>query len=316
MQSRHFQYIKTNGITLRVVVEGKGPLCILVHGFPESWYSWRHLIDPLVAAGYRVAVPDVRGYGGSDKPHEIEAYDMVHLSDDVVGLIDALGEEQAILMGHDWGAPISYTTAIRYPNRVRAVIGMSVPFLPRGPNSPIDTFKLIYKGRFFYILYFQEEGVAEKELEADIPATLRKMYSALSGDGVLVDKRPDATFLEGLIDPDPLPVWLTAEDLEYYADQFGKSGFRGPINRYRNLDRDHKMLPELSTSKIEQPVLFIAGTKEPVLRFIPGVNMADLMDPGCADLRGKVFIEGGGHWIQQEKPKEVTEAVLSFLREL
>jgi pimeloyl-ACP methyl ester carboxylesterase len=316
VQIRNFQYIKTNGITLRVVVEGEGALCILVHGFPESWYSWRHLIDPLVAAGYRVAVPDVRGYAGSDKPYEIEAYDMIHMTDDIVGLIDALGEEQAILIGHDWGAPIVYTTAIRYPDRVRAVIGLSVPHLPRGEQSPVDTYKQIYKNRFFYMLYFQEEGVAEKELEADIAAFLRKIYYSGSGEspgGLLTKKGPDATFLEGMIDPDPLPAWLTTEDIEYYAEQFRQSGLRGPINRYRNINRDHHMLPELATSKIQQPALFIAGTEEPVLRFMPGVNLADLMDPWYTDLRGKVFIEGGGHWIQQEKPKEVIEAVLGFL---
>ncbi len=162
MQERNFQYIKTNGITLRVVVEGKGPLCILVHGFPESWYSWRHLIDPLVAAGYRVAVPDVRGYGGSDKPQEIEAYDIIQLSDDIVGLIDALGEEKAILIGHDWGAPMVYITAIRYPNRVRAVIGMSVPHLPRGQQSPIDTYKQLYKDRFFTYSTFKKRALRKK----------------------------------------------------------------------------------------------------------------------------------------------------------
>jgi len=321
MKARNARNITANGITLRVVVEGQGPLCVLVHGWPESWYSWRHLIDPLVAAGYRVAVPDVRGYGGSDAPHAIEAYDMISMTDDVVGLIDALGEKQAILIGHDWGAPIVWTTAIRYPERVRAVVGMSVPHLGRGELPPIELFKQIYAGRFFYQLYFQKPGVAEKELEADIPATIRKVYYAASGDapagsGLNVTKPPDATLLEGLVDPDPLPAWLSAEDVEYYAQQFRAHGFRGPLNRYRNQERDHALLPELSTRKVEQPALFIAGSRDAVLRFVPGVSLVDLMDPWYTDLRGKVLVEGAGHWVQQERPKEVVDAVLGFLRTL
>ena len=322
MKQRAFQMLDSNGIRLRTVVEGQGPLCVLVHGWPESWYSWRHQIDPLIAAGYRVAVPDVRGYGGSDKPAALEAYDMVSLTDDVVGLIDALGERQAILIGHDWGAPIVWTTAVRYPQRVRAVVGMSVPHLGRGDRPVIDVLREINKGRFFYQVYFQQPGVAEKELEADVAATIRKVYYSASGDissaqrGLGGNKGPDANLLDGLPDPKPLPAWLTEEDVAYYAEQFRHSGFAGPLNRYRNQERDHAMLPELSERKVEQPALFIAGERDPVLNFVPGVKLSDLMDPWYTDLRGKVLVPEAGHWVQQERPAAVNQALLSFLRSL
>jgi pimeloyl-ACP methyl ester carboxylesterase len=321
MKSRTFKTIETRGVRLRVMVEGSGPLCVLVHGWPESWYSWRHQIDPLVAEGYRVAALDVRGYGGSDKPHAIEAYDMIEMTDDVVGVIDALAgsDGQAILIGHDWGAPIVWTTAIRYPDRVRAVIGLSVPHLGRGERPSIEVFKHFYKDKFFYQIYFQKPGVAEAELEADIPQTLRKVYynsSGAGGAGLNGDKGPDAGLLEGMIDPDPLPAWLPKEDLDYYVEQFRSSGFRGPLNRYRNQERDHASLPELSTQKITQPALFIAGERDPVLEFIPGVNLFDRCGGWYTDLRGKVLVPGAGHWVQQEAPQPVNEAILKFLREL
>ena len=323
MKQRTFKTVERGGIRLRCMVEGAGPLCVLVHGWPEAWYSWRHLIDPLVGAGYRVAAMDVRGYGGSDKPHAIEAYDMIEMTDDVIGVIDGLAgpNAQAILIGHDWGAPIVWTTALRYPDRIRAVIGLSVPYLGRGRRPAIETWKHLYKDRFFYQIYFQEPGVAEAELEADLYATLRKIYFAASGAPNAVgfggrNKGPDARLLEGLTDPDPLPEWLTQESLDYYVEQFRGSGFRGPLNRYRNAHRDFALLADLEGKKVEQPALFIAGERDPVLRFLPGENLADLCDPHYTDLRGKVIIPGAGHWIQQEKPEAVIEAVLRFLRAL
>jgi pimeloyl-ACP methyl ester carboxylesterase len=316
---RTFKMVETRGVRLRVMVEGRGPLCVLVHGWPESWYSWRHQIDPLVAAGYRVAALDVRGYGGSDKPQAIEAYDLIELSDDVLGVIDALaGADSAILIGHDWGAPIVWTSAIRHRERVRAVIGMSVPHLGRGKQPAIETFKQVYKDRFFYQIYFQAPGVAEAELEADIPATLRKVYYNSSGVIGMAkrDKGPDAKFLDELIDPDPLPDWLTQADVDYYVSQFKGSGFRGPLNRYRNQQRDHALLPELAERKIEQPALFIAGERDPVLGFVPGIDLLERMDRWYTDLRGKILIPDAGHWVQQEKPQAVNDAISSFLRSL
>jgi pimeloyl-ACP methyl ester carboxylesterase len=322
MESRTFRYLTANGLRLRAVVEGSGPLCVLVHGWPESWYSWRHQIAPLVGAGYRVCVPDVRGYGGSDCPEPIEAYDIVQMTDDVVGLCDALDEKQAILIGHDWGAPIVWNTAIRYPERVRAVAGLSVPYLGRGARPAIDVFREVYKDRFFYQIYFQQPGVAEAELEADPAATIRKVYYSASGDGIgderafLSRKGPDAKMLDGMIDPDPLPAWLTAEDVAYYAAEFRASGFRGPLNRYRNQERDWALLAEFADAQIAAPALFIAGDRDPVLAFGRSGRLTDRMDRWYADLRGKHLIPGAGHWIQQERPAEVNAMLLAFLRGL
>jgi pimeloyl-ACP methyl ester carboxylesterase len=320
MPEPEFRFLVSNGIRLRAVVQGQGPLCVLVHGWPESWYSWRHQMPALVAAGYRVCAIDVRGYGGSDKPAAIEDYGLIQITDDIAGVIDALGEQQAILIGHDWGAPIVYTTAIRHPTRVSAVAGLSVPHLGRGDRPTLSIFREVYKDRFFYQLYFQQPGVAERELEADIPATIRKTYYAASGDarqaqqrGFMANKPPEAGFLDGLVDPDPLPTWLTADDVAYYAAQFAQSGFRGPLNRYRAQDRDWELLPELSVKQIEQPAIFIVGEEDPVLRFIPGVKLSDFMDRWYTDLREKVFIPGAGHWVQQEAPAETNAALLRFL---
>jgi len=321
MKEPSFEMIETNGVRLRVVVKGAGPLCVLVHGWPESWYSFRPQIEPLVTAGYRVAIPDVRGYGGSDKPDAIEAYDMVSLTDDIAGLIDALGESSAILIGHDWGAPIVWVTAIRHAAKVRAVVGMSVPHLGRGKRPTTELYREIYKDRFFYQLYFQEPGVAEAELEADIAASIRKIYYGSSGDtpaqgGLSGDKGPDATLLQGLIDPDPLPQWLTAQDVEYYAEQFRGSGFRGPLNRYRNHRRDHAFLRPHAKTPIAQPSLFVGGSRDLVLKMLPGADMLAMMRPNLTDLRGATILDGIGHWTQQEAPAAVNDLLADWLRGL
>ncbi len=312
-----FALVNANGIRLRVAESGKGPLIVLVHGWPESWYSWRHQIPALAAAGYRVAAIDVRGYGGSDKPHAIEAYAIKEMCADVAGVIESLGEKQAILIGHDWGAPIVWHTALFFPDRVRAVAGLSVPHTGRGPAPRIELFKNIYKDRFFYQIYFQEPGVAEAELEADLRTALRKIYYSASGEGRKEGPRPpkpaDARYLDGLPDPDPLPAWLTEADLDYYVSQFEQSGFRGPLNRYRTAELDFSQQAELVGRRIEQPAAFIAGEFDPVLSFIPGVDLVEVMRQHVADLRLVRIIDGAGHWIQQERPAEVNAALLEWL---
>lgn len=318
MQNRNFQMIETNGIRLRTVVEGKGPLVILLHGWPQCWYLWRHQIDPLVAAGFQVAVPDQRGYGGSDKPAEIEAYNIIELTNDVVGIADALGHERFLVVGHDWGAPVAWHTALLHPDRVKAVAGLSVPYTRWKANTL--TRQEFFGDNFWYMVYFQQPGVAEAEFEADIRRSLRMIYYSGSGDfpsGFRLSKKPaSARFLDGLPDPEQLPAWLTEEDMDYYVAQYEQSGFRGPINWYRNIDRNAGLTPQLDrveTGQIKQPAFFIAGTKDPVLKF-GGGDTVQRMDKWMADLRGKVMIEGAGHWVQIERPAEVTEALLSFLK--
>jgi len=315
MRERNFQLIETNGIRLRTVVEGKGPLVTLLHGFPQCWYLWRHQIDPLVEAGFQVAAPDQRGYGGSDRPEPIEAYNIIELAKDVIGLANALGHEQFIVVGHDWGAPVAWHTALLHPKRVRAVVGMSVPYTrwQAGTLTRQENFG----DNFWYMVYFQKPGVAEAELEADIRKSLRMIYFAGSGDapeGLWLTPKPStAKLLDGLIDPEQPPAWLTEEDLDYYVAQYQQSGFRGPLNWYRNIDRNVELTSQLETAKIEQPSFFIAGKKDLVLSF-GGGGWVDQMDKWVTDLRGKVFIEGAGHWVQLERPAAVNEALLGFLK--
>ena len=316
------QHINTNGIHIGARIQGTGPLVIMVHGFPELWYSWRHQIQPIADAGFQVVALDVRGYGSSDKPYPIEAYDMVELTADIIGLIQALKAEQAVLIGHDWGAPICWNTAALYPEQVAAVVGLSVPYFQRVEVSAIELWKQMYTDKFFYQLYFQHEGLAEAEFEADILTTLRKIYYWASGDGIAAvyqataTKGPDAKFLEGLINPDPFPDWLTTEDLDYYVQAFTQSGFRGPLNRYRAQQRDWEILPQLSHLTITPPSYFIAGALDPVRHFMPGVDLYKNPEAHCTDFRGKTIIDGKGHWIQQEAPKQVNRALLSFLSEV
>ena len=315
--------IETNGIRLRVALAGDGPLVILVHGFPESWYSWRHQIEALSIAGYRVAAPDVRGYGESDRPHAVEAYDMESLTGDIAGLVDALSpNDPAVVVGHDWGAPIAWNTARLHAGKFRAVAGLSVPYIPPGDVVFIDAARALFtdRGLFFYQIYFQDEGPPEAELEADPAEAIRKFYYAISGDAPAgtwpIDKKHGDTLLHRLPEPDmPLP-WLSEEDVAYYDAQFRKSGVRGPLNRYRNWHRDHAYLSAHPSSPIiGQPSLYIGGTEDLVLKMFPG-DMIVAMKESLADLRGAELLDGCGHWTQQERPVEVSDRLLSWLAKL
>ena len=274
-------------------------------------------------AGYRVAAPDVRGYGESDRPHAVEAYDMESLTGDIAGLVDALSpNDPAVVVGHDWGAPIAWNTARLHAGKFRAVAGLSVPYIPPGDVVFIDAARALFtdRGLFFYQIYFQDEGPPEAELEADPAEAIRKFYYAISGDAPAgtwpIDKKHGDTLLHRLPEPDmPLP-WLSEEDVAYYDAQFRKSGFRGPLNRYRNWHRDHAYLSAHPSSPIiGQPSLYIGGTEDLVLKMFPG-DMIAAMKESLADLRGAELLDGCGHWTQQERPVEVSERLLSWLAEL
>jgi pimeloyl-ACP methyl ester carboxylesterase len=315
-----FRIIETNGVNLRAAVQGAGPLIVMVHGFPESWYSWRHQMAPLAAAGFTACAIDVRGYGGSDKPRAIEAYDIETLAGDVAGVIDALSPNApAVLIGHDWGAPIVWTTALAHPHKVRAVAGLSVPHSGVGKRPFLEVADLIFtqRGLFFYQIYFQEEGVAEAECEADVRQTLRKMLFAWSGEGVWPKgKKVGAKLLDDLIDPDPPPAWLTPADIDYFTAEFEASGFRGPLNRYRNNARDHAYLMQFAERKIEQPTLFIGGDRDPVLTSFPGIDLVAIMRDKVTDLRAAHILPSIGHWTQQEAPDLVTGHMIDWLATL
>ncbi|MFY2562413.1 alpha/beta fold hydrolase [Corallococcus terminator] len=309
--------LETNGIRLHVAEAGKGPLVLLLHGWPESWYSWRHQLPALAAAGYRAVAPDVRGYGRSDKPGSVEAYSMKNLVADFVGLLDALGEKTAVVVGHDWGAAMAWTCAALHPDRFRAVVGMSVPHLGRTPMPPTQLFKAVFGEKWFYIQYFQQPGVAEAELEADVSRTVRTVLAGsvagfdTTSELVRARKQGDG-FLTGLETPKTLPAWLTEEDVAYFVKELEGSGFRGGLNRYRNMDRDWEELPELATLRIEQPALFITGEKDPGRALAP----VEVMKPLVPHLKDVLVVPGAGHWVQQERPAEVNAALLSFLKSL
>ena len=308
--------VETNGIKIHLAEQGEGPVVLMLHGFPESWYSWRHQLPALADAGYHVICPDVRGYGQSDAPEAIEAYSMKQLTADAVGILDALDIENAVVVGHDWGAPMAWNSAFLYPDRFRAVVGMSVPFSQRGPMPPTQLFKQVFKDNFFYILYFQEPGVAEAELEADVRRFLRLFMHSASADGperaLMPAKKKDEKFLDGMEDPDELPSWLTKADLDFYTAEFERTGLRGGLNRYRNMDRDWEELTELENATIQQPALFLAGEKDPVIQMAP----LEGMKAHIPNLQFPAFIPNCGHWTQQEKPAEVNAALIKFLKEL
>ncbi len=231
MDDQRFETVSNGDIELRVAIDGDGPLMLFVHGWPELWYSWRHQMAHFADRGFTVAAMDVRGYGGSSKPVEIERYSLQELAGDAAAVIDALGDGPAIVVGHDWGAPIAWQTARLHPDRVSAVAGLSVPYLPVGPVSSMELWDVVYADRFFYMKYFQTPGVAEAEFEADNARALRMIWYSASADGrgaLIMEKPADATMLDGLIDPEPFPDWSTPEDLAVYVEAFDAGGWTGP----------------------------------------------------------------------------------------
>jgi len=319
-----FRMIEANGIRLRAAIEGTGPLVVLVHGFPESWYSWRHQLRPLAGAGFTACAIDVRGYGGSDRPAAVDAYAMSEMTADIRGVVDALSPgKPAVIVGHDWGAPIAWHTAVLHPDRVRAVAGLSVPYADR-PPAPLDqVFKAMYtdRGRFYYMAYFQDEGVAEAEFENDVRGALRRMYFGASGDGKgdwgRADKPAGEPMLAGIKDPDPFPDWLSPADIDYFVAEFESSGFRGALNRYRNFGRDWEMMGKVEDRRIHQPSLFVAGERDPVLKVFGDVPaMTARMRALMPRLEGVHLIADCGHWTQQEAASETTAIVLDWLQAL
>jgi pimeloyl-ACP methyl ester carboxylesterase len=313
MRELTHRVVETNGIRMHVAEKGEGPLIVLCHGWPELWHSWRHQIEPLVDAGYRVVVPDQRGYGGTDSPEAVEAYDILQLTGDLVGLLDALGADDAVFVGHDWGAPVVWTLSLLAPERVRAVAALSVPFTPRARRDPITTLESMFQGKFFYILYFQAPGVAEAELSVDVETTFRYLLRSSGGDlrdAVIAPETARTTgFLATMPPPGPLPEWLSHEDLDVYVAAFRRTGFAGGLNWYRNIRRNWELTEHLTGAKVRAPAMFLAGDRDPVALFMPGTGMAE----GVPDLRSSVSLPGAGHWVQQERPKEVNAAILSFL---
>jgi len=312
--------IRANGIQMRVAEMGQGPLVIFLHGFPESWYSWRHQLPAIAKAGYRAVAPDLRGYGKTDKPAAVEDYDVHHLTADVVGLIDALGEKTAVVVGHDWGALVAWNCLLLHPDRFTGLVPMSVPYGGRAAQSPLETMKKRYGDNFFYILYFQEPGVAEAEFDKDPRAILSRLY--LSPDSprepaqVTDPKRVAGGWTVRMGAPKGLPDWLTQADLDYYVNEFTESGFRGGINFYRNFHRNWETTPQVADMKIAKPVLFIAGERDGVIGGQNAEQLTKMMSGVATDFRGAKLIPGAGHWVQQERAGETNAALIEFLKSL
>jgi pimeloyl-ACP methyl ester carboxylesterase len=317
--------IETNGIRLNIAEQGKGPLVLLCHGFPESWYSWRHQLGALAAAGFHAVAPDMRGYGRSDRPAAIDRYTIFDLVGDLVGVLDAVGARTAVLVGHDWGATVAWHAALLRPDRIRAVVALSVPFRPRGPVPPTSVMPRTADAQF-YQLYFQEPGLAEAEFERDPRATLRNMLYGASGDatrgggaeaGAGIGMVPRGSgFLRGPAAPATLPQWLNESDIDLYAAEFQRTGFSGALNWYRNIDRNWQLLAPFAGALVTVPSLYVAGDRDMIVTF-PGMDqlLANLKRfvPG---LRSTLMLPGCGHWTQQERPAEVNAAIIDFLRTL
>ncbi len=312
--------VATNGIELHLVEAGPddGFPVVLAHGFPELAYSWRHQLPALADAGYHVLAPDQRGYGRSDRPEAIADYDIHHLTDDLLGLLDDIGADRAAFVGHDWGAMVVGSMALLHPERVAGVMTMSVPLLPRGPMSPVQLMRQVFGDSFFYILYFQEPGVADADLGADPGETMTRMLAGLTipadggGDVAGLGNPDGGGFVDRLPKPAGLPAWLSQAELDHYIAEFTRTGFTGGINWYRNFDRNWETTPQLEGAKVTVPSAFITGSQDPVRLMSPEA----VMDGHVTDHRGSTIVEGAGHWVQQESPDEVNAALLSFLGSL
>ncbi|MFJ2709095.1 alpha/beta fold hydrolase [Streptomyces sp. NPDC087428] len=306
---------------LHLVEQGTGPLILLVHGFPESWYSWRRQLPALAAAGYRAVAIDVRGYGRSSKPAATDAYRMLDLVEDNVAVVRALGEESAVIVGHDWGSNIAAASALLHPGVFRAVGLLSVPYAPPGGPRPTEVFgQMGGPEQEFYVSYFQEPGRAEAEIEPRVRSWLAGFYAALSADTMPAEGEPAPHFvalgcqLRDRFPVGPLPTWLSEEDLDVYAGEFERTGLTGALNRYRNMDRDWEDLAPYRGAPIRQPSLFISGALD-----ASTIWMSDAIDAyptTLPRLSASHLLEGCGHWIQQERPDEVNSLLTDWLATL
>ena len=320
--------IEVNGISIHTVSMGSGPLVLFCHGFPESWYSWRHQLPAVAAAGFRAVAMDMRGYGGTSQPADVGAYTISHLVGDVVGTVTALGETEAVVVGHDWGAPVAWFSALMRPDVFRAVVAMSVPYiappgaLPDGVTLN-DVMSLMAGDRNYYRLYFQEPGVAEADLEADVRRSVLGFMYSISGD-IVADGVHTAgwdghfpmgeTLSQQLVIPESLPSWLSDADLDFYVNELTRTGFRGGINWYRNINAIPQILLPFMGASIKQPALYLGGELDMIAGNTP--DALDAMRAAVPGLRNIQMYTGAGHWLQQERPDEVSTALVEFLASL
>lgn len=313
------RFVETNGVRLRVLEAGDrgAPLVVLAHGFPELAYSWRHQMPALAEAGFHVLAPDQRGYGASSKPDAVEAYTMVELSADIVGLFDAAGAERAAIVGHDFGGVVAWTAPLLHPDRFAAVVGLSVPPVPRPRVPTTQAFRRVFGDNFFYILYFQEPGPADAELNRDPATTMRKLLGSLKPPADeaaalrMLAPGPEG-FLERMPDPGVLPDWISRDEFDHYVDEFTRNGFTAPLNWYRCFDRNWELTAQTPAAAIAVPSLFIGGAADPTLAYTPRHRAREVVSGEYRE----VMLDGAGHWIQQERSAEVNAELLKFLAEV
>ena len=313
------RFIQANGIRMRIFEAGdSGPLVLLAHGWPESWYNWRHQLVALADAGYRAVAPDMRGYGETGAPPDVDDYDIIDLTDDMVAIVDALGNESAVMVGHDWGAIVAWHAVVRYPRRFDGLIAMSVPYGGTARRSPMAGWRETFGENFFYILYHNEPGgVAEADYDSDPRGIISRLYlspdSPREAPGITDPHRSAGGWIGRLGAPLGLPDWLSQQDLDYVVGQFERAGFRGGVNYYRNFHRNWEISLEYESDRVSVPTLFIAGARDMVIGGASAEQLTALMSRAADDLRGVVLIPEIGHWVQQEAPRETNEAMLEFL---
>lgn len=311
-----------DGLTMRYAELGEGPLVMFFHGWPESWYSWRHQLVALADAGYRVIAPDMPGYGKTGSFAATEDYNIVNITHHLVGLLNHIADDgensTAVLVGHDWGAAIAWYTVQLYPSRFTQLINMSVPFRGHAPRPPMEIYRERFGNKFFYQIYFQTPGVAEAEFDNDPRGILSRLYCSpdtFRFAPAVSDKDASAGgWIDRLGEPKQLPEWLTEDDLNYYVEEFTEAGFHGGINYYRNIDRNWELMTPYANTNIDIPVLFIAGDKDMVIGKATREQLFDSMKSRVPNLQDVVLLPEIGHWVQQEAAEEVNELMLQFLK--
>lgn len=312
--SRHrARTIDRSGVALHVIEAGRGFPVVLVHGFPDVSYTWRHQLPALARAGYRAVALDQRGCGRSGRPDAVEAYDVEAMTGDLVHVLDDLGEARAVFVGHGAGALTVWTLAQLAPDRVAGVVALATPFLPRGTTPPVALLRQFAGNRWFHLLYVQEPGVAEADLGRDVRTTMLRTLAGLNAEAILSPRRRGDRrgIVDRLHDVRVLPPWLSPEDLDHYVGEFRRTGFTGGLNWFRNIDRNWKLTAHLAGAGVKVPSLFLAGADDDMLTLHPPGAMHGWLD----DHRGTLLIEGARHWVHQEKPDEVNAALLAFIAE-
>lgn len=315
------RFVETNGIRMHIAEAGQGPLVLLLHGFPELWYSWRHQLTALAQAGYHVVAPDQRGYGQTDCPEEVDQYTQLHLVGDVIGLLDVLGEKQAVIVGHDWGAIIGWNVALMRPDRIRGVIGLGVPYIPRGPVSFL-TAMCSMLGERFYMGYFQQPGIAEAELERDVCTTFRMLLYSNSGDAPEDKVAPvwvvpeGKGFLDLMLYPETLPAWLSEQDIDFYTSEFERTGFSGALKWYRTLEKSWELMAAWTGAPLLTSALYILGERDTFVKSPGGQQMVASLPSFMPHLKETLFLPECGHYVPQERPAEVNAVLIEFLKDL